>query len=208
MRALIRVGTRARGARCGLAGLLDRPPCGATRPWGVISWKPKRLRLVCGSLYVRLGVPSLFLVHAVSHTSRCMPPAHCTHTRGPWRSALLPAVSTVGGDRYVCPFLFDFLTVKEVGRAACVCRSWRAGANDDELWRELYQRTQVRDGIEERGSGVGLGVRKVLRVCSDVGVLMGCRVVLLMAATRDEMNPSRGHRKWLLEAYSTKEPVS
>lgn len=53
------------------------------------------------------------------------------------------AVSAVGGDEYVCPFLFDFLAVREVGIAAAVCRAWRTGSEDDELWREFYERTQV-----------------------------------------------------------------
>ncbi|CBJ27319.1 expressed unknown protein [Ectocarpus siliculosus] len=51
-------------------------------------------------------------------------------------------VSVVGGDEYVCPFLFDFLTISELGRAASVCSTWRTNAADDELWREIYERTQ------------------------------------------------------------------
>lgn len=43
----------------------------------------------------------------------------------------------------MCPMLFDFLTIREVGTAAVVCREWCAGAKDDELWRAMYERTQV-----------------------------------------------------------------
>ena len=52
-------------------------------------------------------------------------------------------MSAVAADEYVCPFLFDFLTVKELGRAAAVCKTWKAGTEDDELWWEVYERTQV-----------------------------------------------------------------
>lgn len=53
------------------------------------------------------------------------------------------AVSIVSGDEYVCPFLFDFLTIGELGRAAAVCHAWKASACDDELWKDMYERTQV-----------------------------------------------------------------
>lgn len=56
-------------------------------------------------------------------------------------------VSLVGGDEYVCPLLFCFLTVQEVGIAAVVCQEWCAGAEDDELWRAMYERTQVGRGL-------------------------------------------------------------
>ncbi|CAN0196981.1 unnamed protein product, partial [Ectocarpus sp. 4 AP-2014] len=60
------------------------------------------------------------------------------------------AVSVVSGDQYVCPFLFDFLTISELGRAASVCSTWRTNAADDELWRDIYERTQVGEaGMEE-----------------------------------------------------------
>lgn len=85
----------------------------------------------------------LFLIRFARNNGNGASKTECPKNNWLSSGGRLSAVSAVSGDQYVCPYLFDFLTIKEVGRAACVCQAWRAGAEDEELWRELYARTQV-----------------------------------------------------------------
>ena len=89
---------------------------------------------------IRSTLRSPYFTSPLSSFFLSPPPPKKQHAAG--LESVLP-VAAVSGDLYVCPFLFDFLTVREVGKAACVCRAWREAAEDDELWRELYARTQV-----------------------------------------------------------------
>lgn len=111
---------------------------------------------------------------------------------------------------------FALMDGKDVARAACVCRTWRAAANDEQLWQRLLDARWPHSRLEclEREGQVelpvfGVGLR-TFRWCYSMRATLG-RVVAGSASGPDDAHTCLGlirmstimfgvPQAWLLEA--------